>query len=85
MFYVYVLQSLKNNRFYTGSTDNLERRLHEHNSGLSKYTKSTRPFKLMYFEMFDNRSDAIKREKYFKTGKGREELREIIRVRSSVG
>lgn len=78
-YYVYVLKSLKNNRLYTGSTNNLERRFDEHNSGKSKYTKLTRPFKLVYSEKISTRVEAIRKEKYFKTGKGREELKSIIK------
>lgn len=77
-YYVYVLKSLKNNRYYTGSTNNLERRLEEHNTGQSIYTKSTRPFVLVYYEKYSTRSEAMKREKEFKTGKGREELKRIL-------
>ena len=50
MFSVYVLQSLKNGRLYTGSTNNLERRLLEHNNKQSKYTKLSAPFELVYKE-----------------------------------
>lgn len=78
MYYTYVLRSLKNKRFYIGSTNNLERRLIEHNIGKSKYTRSAKPFKLVYFEKFDTRQEAVKRELFFKTGKGREYLRSKI-------
>lgn len=79
MYYVYVLKSLKNNRLYTGSTNNLTRRVEEHNTGISKYTRLTKPFKLMYFEKFDTRAEAYKRERYLKSGKGRDELKIILR------
>lgn len=75
MYYIYVLRSLKNKRFYTGSTEDLSRRLDEHNSGRSKATKYVRPFELIYQETFDSRSEALRREKELKTGKGREELK----------
>jgi len=78
MFYVYILQSQKNRRLYTSSTNNLDRRLNEHNSGLSRYTKFTRPFRLLYSEMFTTRSRAVRRELYLKSGKGREELEKIL-------
>jgi len=78
MFYVYILKSIKNGRFYTGSTSNLKRRFNEHNLGKSKYTTLTKPFELLYFEKFITRSEALIREKYFKTGKGREELKILI-------
>ncbi len=79
MYYVYVLKSEKNDRLYTGSTAELERRLIEHNSGKSKYTRLTRPFKLVYYEKTSSRADAVKREKYLKTGKGREELKKLMK------
>jgi len=79
MYYVYILKSLKNSRFYTGSTNNLKRRIAEHNSGQSKYTKLTKPFVLLHFEEFKTRSEAIARERFLKTGKGREELKQILK------
>jgi putative endonuclease len=76
MFYTYVLRSLKNNRKYIGSTNNLERRLQEHNNGQSKYTSLTRPFELIHSENFYTRKEAIKRELYLKSGQGRTWLKE---------
>ena len=77
-YYVYVLKSLKNDRFYTGSTNSIMRRLEDHNNGRSKATKNNRPFVLVHQERYDNRSQAYKREMYFKTGKGRDELKKIL-------
>ncbi len=79
-YFVYVLRSLKNGRFYTGYTQNLDRRLQEHNSGQSSYTKLTRPFKLVYKESFKNKKEAMKRERDLKTGKGREEIRKKLNI-----
>ena len=78
MFYVYILKSLKNGRFYTGSTNNVERRLYEHNIGQTKYTSLTRPFELIYKESYNTSLEAKKREKFLKTGKGRELLKRIL-------
>lgn len=72
MFYVYILKSQSDFKRYTGHTDNLQKRFDEHNSGLCKSTKSRRPFELIYFEKYRTRSDAMKREKFLKNGKGRE-------------
>ena len=72
MFYVYVLKSLVNGRRYTGSTNNLERRIAEHNIGQTKYTRLTKPFELMYKEAYKTSLEAKRREKFLKTGKGRE-------------
>ncbi|OGM22641.1 endonuclease [Candidatus Woesebacteria bacterium RIFCSPHIGHO2_01_FULL_39_17] len=79
MYFVYVLKSLTNGRFYTGSTSNLERRLNEHNLGKSKYTRLTKPFNLIYKEEYKTRVEAYKRELFFKTGKGRELLKILIK------
>ena len=78
MFYVYVLKSLKNGRHYTGSTNNLERRIHEHNSGQTKYTKIAGPFELIYKESYNTKLEAIRRERFSKTGKGRGVLKQIL-------
>lgn len=75
MYTVYVLRSLKNKRLYTGSTNNLERRLTEHNSRHKGYTKYNGPFKLLYTENFATKSEAYKREMFLKSGKGREFLK----------
>ncbi len=53
-------------------TDNLERRLNEHNAGYNKTTKPYSPFELIHKEEFTNRIEARKREKYFKSGSGKE-------------
>ncbi len=79
MFFVYVLKSQKNGRLYTGSTDNVERRLMEHNSGQSHATRHVRPFDLLHVESFQTRSQAVQRERVLKTGKGRDELEKILR------
>jgi len=78
MFYVYILKSTVNGRLYTGSTNNIDRRLIEHNSGQTKYTKLTRPFKLVYKETYDTKIEAVRRERFLKTGKGRELLKHIL-------
>lgn len=75
MYYTYILQSLKNNRRYIGSTGNLKQRLSEHNSGTGGlYTKNNRPFKLIYYEAYIEKADASQAEKFYKTGYGREVL-----------
>lgn len=77
MFTVYVLLSEKDNKRYIGFTDDMERRLTEHNLGKVKSTKSRRLLKLIYTEQYENKSDAMKREKYFKTHPGRNFLDSI--------
>ena len=79
-YYVYVLKSLKSGHFYKGMTDNIERRLHQHNSGLVKATKSQLPWKLLHVELCDSRAEARKLEKFFKSGFGREIIAELAEV-----
>ncbi len=80
MFTTYVIQSLKNGRFYVGSTNNLIRRLVEHNSGGSIYTRATRPFVLVYSEKFNTRIEAVNRELALKTGQGRQWIKEELAI-----
>ena len=73
-FYIYVLRSLNDKKFYTGYTSNLERRLEKHNKGLIYSTKHRIPLDLVYFEGCLNQQDATKREKYLKTTYGKRYL-----------
>jgi putative endonuclease len=70
MFYTYVLQSLRNDDFYIGYTNNLRRRLAEHNQGLNFSTKRYMPWRIIYYEACLNRADAERREGYLKTTQG---------------
>lgn len=78
MFFVYVLKSLKNGSHYTGSTNDTERRLYEHNIGQTTYTKNAGPFELVYKETYNTSLEAKQRERFLKTGKGRELLKQIL-------
>ncbi len=75
MFYTYVLMSEKDKNFYIGFTKDLKVRLEEHQKGSVISTASRRPFKLIYYEACLDEQDAVKREKYFKSGFGRRFLR----------
>jgi len=75
MYYVYVIRSLKDGKWYTGFTGNVERRLREHNSGEDKATKSRVPFELVYIEGCTDNQDALAREKYLKSGAGKKFLK----------
>ncbi|MFH1950167.1 MAG: GIY-YIG nuclease family protein [Pseudomonadota bacterium] len=75
MYYTYVLLSDKDNKLYVGYTENLRKRINEHDSGKVSSTISRRPLKLIYYEACVNELDAINRERYFKTGFGRKFLR----------
>ncbi len=81
MYYVYVLESLKDKKFYIGSTSNLKRRLDEHNCGKNVSTKYRKPFKLVYFEQFSTINEARWREHLFK--KSHDILKRAMLVRSS--
>jgi len=70
----YVLKSRKNGRLYTGSTNDLRRRLAEHGRGQTRYTAQAGPFDLVYTEKCEDRLEARRRERYLKTGAGREFL-----------
>ena len=65
-FLTYILQSELDESFYIGYTSDLKRRLEYHNSGKSKFTSKKIPWKIVYFERFDSKSKAIKRENFFK-------------------
>ena len=78
-FYTYVLLSLKDNEYYIGYTNNLRKRLEEHNLGKNFSTKPRRPLKLIYFEACLNEDDAKQREKYFKSTIGRRYLSKRLR------
>jgi putative endonuclease len=79
MYYVYVIESRKNKNLYKGFTTDVNRRIKEHNAGLTESTKNFRPWKLIYCEIFLNKHDAIEREKYLKRGWGRKFLRDVIK------
>ncbi len=71
MHIVYIIQSLKDKSFYTGRTDKiLDDRLKEHNFGFSKYSSTKKPFKKVWYCVFDDKKKAIKFEKYLKSGSG---------------
>jgi len=76
--WVYVLKSEINGRHYIGSTENWHIRLQQHNRGLCRSTKAYRPWNLIYKEKFSSRTEARKRENFFKTGVGRKILKEQI-------
>ena len=77
-FYVYVLQSLKDFSFYIGQCDDLDKRMSKHFEGFSKYTASKRPLRLVYFEVLNSRSEAIKREKAIKNQKSKKVIEQLI-------
>lgn len=70
-FYVYVLRSVIDDKLYIGYTNNLRKRIEEHNKGKSFATKPRLPLKLIYFEGCLDKEDAKRRENYLKTTQGR--------------
>ena len=79
MYYVYVLLSERDGKFYTGSTGNLKERVEEHNRGYAPSTKNRRPLKLIYYEACLNKEDAMQREKYLKSGMGKKYLKNRLK------
>jgi len=79
MYYVYVLESLKNGNLYFGFTYNIKFRLERHNSGKVVSTKSYIPWKVIFFEGYVCKSDALRREKYFKTQKGKTTIKYMLK------
>jgi putative endonuclease len=78
MYYVYVLENLGNSDLYKGFTNNIGKRIKEYNSGMVESTRTNRPWKLVYCEVFVDKQDAISREKYLKSGWGRKFLKEVL-------
>lgn len=81
MYYVYVLRSLKDKKLYIGKTKDLLARVKRHNLGRIVATKNRIPFKLklIFYEAFDNKTDASRDELFFKSGFGREALRSKLK------
>ncbi len=76
MFYTYIIKSIKTGRYYFGHTKNLQERLKCHNSGKVRSTKAYRPWKIHYYETFKTKSEAYRRELFFKSIEGRKWLKE---------
>ena len=83
MFYTYILKSLKDGELYVGSTNDLKKRVGEHNSGLVRSTSSRVPFKLIYYEAYAAEKDARMREMRLKDrGNARRQL--LARLENSL-
>lgn len=78
MYYVYFLL-LNNGEIYTGNAENLKRRIYEHKNGKVKSTKYKRPLKLIHYEAYLLKSDALRREKFLKTTEGKRLLKQQLR------
>ena len=69
-YFVYILQSQKDKSYYTGITENVQKRLEEHNNSSGRYSSSKKPFELIWFCAFGNKDKALAFEKYLKQGSG---------------
>ena len=77
-YYVYVIKSSEG-YIYKGMTEDLELRMKQHNDGtLSFWTKRGTDWQLIYSEEYDNKQEALRRDKWLKTGVGREFLKRIL-------
>ena len=79
MYYVYVLRDNKEGKSYIGYTGDLERRVNEHTLGMNHTTRRYSDIKLVFYEGFSSKEDAVRREKYLKTTKGRKALKIMLR------
>ena len=77
-YFLNVLESEIDGRLYKGQTTDNDKRIVEHNSGKTKSIKGYKPWKLVYFEKYKTRDEALLREKFFKTGSGRELLKDKL-------
>ena len=79
-YFVYIIHSQKDGSYYVGSTQDVSQRLERHNQGRSKYTKSKRPWRLVYQEEHPDRSSAVKRENEIKGRKSRQYVENLVRT-----
>ncbi len=76
--YLYILQSERDTSYYIGVTTNVQKRVWQHNSGGSTYTRGRRPWKLVYLEEFASSTEAHKRERMIKARKSRQYIEMLI-------
>ena len=82
MFSVYVLQSESTSKLHIGQTQDVDRRLGEHHQGLARYTRGRGPWLLVHQEDHRTRSEAMRQERFLKSGQGRERLQGQLRHRA---
>ena len=78
VYFAYIIRSINHDYFYKGHCKDLQKRLAQHNSGMTVSIRPYIPFEIVYFEEFETEAEAVKREKYFKTSRGREFLRKTL-------
>lgn len=79
MYFVYILRSVTDKKLYIGFTQDIKKRFSEHQARLVFSTKGRGPFKLIFFEAYLSKTDALRREKYFKTNKGKRTLKLMLK------
>ena len=77
-FYVYVLKSIDFERNYVGFSRDVVSRLKEHNSGKTSSTRPYKPWKILFFGKFSTKAEALKREKFLKSGQGRDYVKQKL-------
>lgn len=82
MYFVYILKSEVKERYYTGCSKNFERRLKEHNNKQVRYTKAFVPWKAVYIEKFESRTEAFNREKQIKSYKSGSAFQKLVNTES---
>ncbi len=78
MYYAYVLKSIEHDYYYKGHCQDLEKRLQQHNAGMTESIRSYTPFKIVYSETFQTEKEAVLREKYFKSAAGRRFIKKVL-------
>lgn len=78
MYFVYLLESLKDGGWYIGFSEDVNQRLIYHNAGRNVSTADRRPLRLIYYEAYQNKMDALGREKFLKSGSGHRFLRKPL-------
>ena len=85
MYFVYVLRSEATGWHYVGHTSDLTQRVWQHNNGITKSTKNRGPWTLIHQEGLASKTEAMRRERFLKTGQGREELKRLLSAGRSAG
>ena len=78
MFGVYIIRSCKDGSLYTGYSSDVKKRFAEHNKGRVSSTCDKRPLEMLFCELYKNKADALERERFFKTGWGRNYIKKIL-------
>ncbi len=78
MYYVYILLNETRTKTCTGVADDVNKRLKEHNKGKVKSSRPYRPYKIAHIESFETLSEAMEKEKFYKSTTGRRRLREML-------